>query len=186
MSDRIKKGRLKATGDNKPKKEHQSAVHDNSVSRTKEVKNKQTKNSLSRLKPQQQCIPSASTLTSTVPRDDICNNTYVDDNDFSNVTFIQPTPQPDKKRSIFTRRQHRSPSASFDHLEDITNTPQLSQAQTRQRKRDLTDYQDKASSTRGRTESNLGCKSDIQHEMSPVIKKTKQRKRVMSLSSDSD
>lgn len=107
------------------------------------------------------------------------------EDDFSNVTFIKPTPQPDKNRSIFTRRQHRSPSTSFDHLEDYA----ISHTETRQNKSGLTNHQLKTISNHKRKDTTLAhkCGIIIKLEMSPLVKKKKQqRKRVMSLSSDSD
>ena len=171
LIERIKKARVKARSDTKKGKKCQSASK-TSVT-TRESENKQTNKFCARQNLQQQGIGSVSACTSTEMQED----------DFSNVTFIKPTPQPDKKRSIFTRRQHRSPSTSFEYSEDYA----ISLTETQRNKSDLTNHQLKAISNHKKSETALVHKRDIKLEMSPLIKKKKrQRMRVMSVSSDSD
>lgn len=169
LSDRIKPGRPKSTRGNKQEPKHQNSVHNHHASRAS--------------------LTTRATSTSVDMSEDADSITSVNGDDFSNV--VQPTPQPDKKRSIFTRRQHRPPNDSFDHLEDYTNALEsLSRAQTRPNKSSSTSNHQwgKTVGTRGRTDTALAHKSaDIQYEMSPLVKKKKQKlKRVMSMSSDSE
>ena len=174
LSERIKKARVKARSDGKKEKKCQNASKTSVTTRVSE--NKQTNKFCARQELQQQSIDSPSASTSTEMQED----------DFSVVTFIKPTPQPNKKRSIFTRRQHRSPSTSFDdQLEDYA----IFHTEMRQKKSGLTNHQLKTISNHKRTETALVHKRDvvIKLEMSPLIKKKKQqRMRVMSISSDSD
>lgn len=175
LSEQIKKARVKARSTDKREKKYQN-VSKTSVTAT-ESENKQTNKFCTRHELQEQGIGSASPSTST----------EMQENNFSNVTFIKPTPQPDKKRSIFTRRQHRSPSTSFDYLEDYAT----SHTERQQNKSGLTNHQLKSISNQKRLETSLVHNSDIVINldtcMSPLIKKKKrQRMRVMSASSDSD
>jgi len=175
LSEQIKKARVKARSNDKREKKNQNASK--TCVTTTESENKQTNKFCMRHELQEHGIGSASPSTSTEMQED----------DFSNVTFIKPTPQPDKKRSIFTRRQHRSPSTSFDYLEDYAT----SHTETQQNKSGLTNHQLKSISNQMRSETSLVHNSDIVIKldtcMSPLIKKKKrQRMRVMSVSSDSD
>lgn len=170
LIDRIKKARVKARSDGK-KCQNASKT---SVT-TRENENKQSNKFCARQELHQQGINSPSPSTSTEIQED----------DFSIITFIKPTPQPDKKRSIFTRRQHRPPSTSFDHLEDFA----VSDTEMQQNQSGLTNHHIKTISNHKKAETALVCKSGIviKLEKSPFIKKKKQqRRRVVSLSSDSD
>ena len=171
LRERIKKTRVKASSDGKKEKKCQNASK-TSVT-TRESENKQTNKFCARQELQQQGFDSPSP------------STEIQEDDFSIVTFIKPTPQPDKKRSIFTRRLHRSPSTSFDHLEDFA----ISYTEMQQNQSGLTNHQLKTISNHKRTKTDLVHKSGIviKLDTSPLIKmKKRQRKRVMSLSSDSD
>lgn len=174
MAERIKKVSAKARSAVKKAKKCQN-VSKASVS-TSKSENDQTSKFCAIQELQQRGIgsPSASTGTSTEMQED----------DFSIVTFIKPTPQPDKKRSIFTRRQHRSQSISFDHLEDDA----ISHTETRQSKSGSTSHLVKTSSNHKITGTALVQKSGIviKLETSPLVRKKKQRVRVMPVSSDSD
>ena len=173
LSERIKKTRVKARSDGKKEKKCQNASKISVT--TRESENKQTNKFCAREELQRQGMESPSPSTSTEIQED----------DFSIVTFIKPTPQPDKKRSIFTRRLHRSPSTSFDHLKDFA----ISYTEMQQNQSGLTNHQLKTISYHKRAKTDLVHKSGIviKLDMSPLIKKKKQgRKRVMSLSSDSD
>ncbi|KAL9981638.1 hypothetical protein ACROYT_G010370 [Oculina patagonica] len=177
LSVRINQGRHKHARNSKEEKKHERAVNNHNLSRTslstRETRKKQNNKFC------------ASTSTSVETHEDACSVASVDEDDFSNVAFIQPTPQPDKKRSIFTRRQHRSPNASFDDLED--NAMAVSRAETRPNKSSLTNHQAKTNSSHEKKDTALADKSNIQLEISPLVKKKKQpRKRVRSLSSDSE
>ena len=163
MSVRINQGGLKPSRNRRQEKKHENAVLNHDLSGTS-FSTRVTRN-----KQQQQHIASASTSTSIESHEDACSITSEDEDDFSKVAFIQPTPQPDKKRSIFTRRQHRSPNASFDRLEDYAKIAKA-----------------KNISSHRRTDTALADKSNIPLEMSPLVKKKKQRKRVRKLSSDSE
>lgn len=170
LIDRIKKARVKARSDGK-KCQNASKT---SVT-TRENENKQSNKFCARQELHQQGINSPSPSTSTEIQED----------DFSIITFIKPTPQPDKKRSIFTRRQHRPPSTSFDHLEDFA----VSDTEMQQNQSGLTNHHIKTISNHKKAETALVCKSGIviKLEKSPLIKKKKQqRRRMVSLSSDSD
>lgn len=165
--------RFKARSDGKKEKKCQNASK-TSVT-TRESENKQSNKFCAMQELQQQGIDSPSPSTSTDMQED----------DFSIVTFIKPTPQPDKKRSIFTRRLHRSPSTSFDHLEDFA----VSNTEMQQNRSSSTNHHLKTISNHKRAETALvhKCGIVIKLEESPLIKKKKQqRMRVMSLSSDSD
>jgi len=150
LCELINKARAKARSDVKKEKKCQN-VSKTSVT-TRKSENKQTGKFCARQELQQRDIGSPSASTSTEMQED----------DFFLVTFIKPTPQPDKKRSIFTRRQHRSQSISFDHLEDDA----IPHTEMQQNKSGSTNHQLKTTS--------------------PLVRKKKQRARVMPVSSDSD
>lgn len=172
LSERIKKARVKARSDVKKEKECQN-VSKTSVT-TRKSENKQTNKFCARQELQQRGIGSPSTSTSTEMQED----------DFSIVTFVKPTPQSNKKRSIFTKRQHRSPSTSFDHLEGYAISP----TEMQRKKSGLTNHQLKTISNHKRTETSLVHKSDtvIKLETSPLVKKKKPRRARVLVSSDSD
>lgn len=176
-----KRKKMKTSRNDWHKRKAKSAAHDGMVSRIKHVKNKQTNKLHSRPKPQPESIPSVLTPSSNMTHDDKSKINSVDDEDYSDVTFVHPTPQPVVKRSIFTRRQHRSPSTSFNNLDVITNRLPHSQNQTRHR-HEITDYQSDAT----RTEGKLQQKSPVKVEISPAIRTRKQPKKVLFLSSGSD
>ena len=139
----------------------------------------------SRWAQQQESIPSALMPSSSVTRDDRGKINSVDEEDYSDVIFVHPTPQPNEKRSIFTRRKHRSPGTSFDNMDVITNNPPHSQIQT-QYGHKITDSQSDTCRTHGRTGAKSRQKSPIKATISPAIKKRKKPRRVLLLSSDSD
>lgn len=174
LSVRINQGRHKPTRNSKEEMKHKKAANNHNLSRTSfSTRNKQNNKFC------------ASTSTSIETHEDACSVTSVDEDDFSNVAFIQPTPQPDKKRSIFTRRQHRSPNTSFDHLEENANNAMAVSHRTNTS--GSANHQAKTNSSHGKKDTALADKSNIQLEMSPLVKKKKQqRKRVRSLSSDSE
>lgn len=188
MSVRIKQKGLKptCTRNSKQEKKHNNAVHNHSSSRTCVLKTESGNKKKNKFREQLKShyFASGSTSTSVETHEDACSVTSIDDDDLSNVAFIQPTPQPDKKRSIFTRRQHRSPNASFDHLEDhANNAGYVSRAETGPSKRSST----KKTVSNERTLTPLAEKSNIQVIISPLVKKNKQqRKRLRSLSSDDE
>ena len=174
LIERIKKARVKARSDGRKEKKCQNASKTSVTTRGSE--NRHSNKFCARQELHQQGIDSPTPSTSTDIQED----------DFSIVTIIQPTPQPDKKRSIFTKRQHRPPSTSFDHLEDFAvSDTEMQQDQSS----GLTNHHLKTISNHKRAENALVHKSGIviKLDKSPFIKKKKpQRRRVMSLSSDSD
>ena len=172
LIDRINKG-----------KKIKTSVH-NWQERKPEIKPKINK-LYSRWAQQQESIPSALMPSSSVTHDDRGKIKSVDEEDYSDVIFVHPTPQPNEKRSIFTRRKHRSPGTSFDNMDVITNNPPHSQIQT-QYGHKITDSQSDTCRTRGRTEAKSQQKSPIKAIISPAIKKRKKPRRVLLLSSDSD
>lgn len=183
-----KRKKMKTSRNDCYERKAKSAACDGRVSRIKHVKNKQTNKLYSRPKPQQESIPSVLMPSSSVTHDDRSKITPVDDEDYSDVILVHPTPQPVVKRSIFTRRQHRSPSTSFYNLDVITNILPHSQNQTQPTCRhEISDCQSNAPKAHGRTEEKLQQKSPVKVQISPSFRRKRpQPRKVLLFSSGSD
>jgi len=141
----------------------------------------------SRLRQNQKHSLLASISTCVERHEDTPSDSSGAEDNFSDA-IIQPTPCSKTTRSIFTKRRHRSPVSSFDHLEDAKDST-LAKSQSQRKKGGLPNYQGKNVKTRGGTDTDtaLAHKSGLQLELSPIIKKKNQkRKRAITLSSDSD
>lgn len=152
----------------------------------KDTGNKTTNQFNSRLKQNQQLIPSTSASTHVERHEDTPSDSSENEDNLSDAMIIQPTPCSKITRSIFTKRTHRSPIASFDHSDDVKS---FSRSRAQPKQSGSPNCHSKTVSARGRTDRDTALvhKSDLQVELSPLITKKKQkRKRVMSLSSDSD
>lgn len=137
---------------NHQEKPHRTTCH---VSNTR---NKSAKRFSPKLKQNQVCLSPVLTSAHLENYNDASGESAEDDN-YSDTMIIQPTPCSKTTRSIFTKRRHRSPVATFDNHHP-----------------------------RSQGDMSLSLKSSLQIQLSPVVKlRSQKRKRViMSASSDSD
>lgn len=134
------------------------------------------------------CTPSTSSfiaMNEVTP-----NNSSDDESNLSDAMIVQPTPCSKTTRSIFTKRRHRSPISTFDQLDD-TEEHHLCQLQTQNKKRHSPKCTNRTLITPGRKKTKpaftAALRSDVQITLSPFVNTKKQkRKRIKSISSDSD
>ena len=132
------------------------------------------------------CTPSTSSF---IAMNEVTPNNSSDEESYlSDTMIVQPTPCSKTTRSIFTKRRHRSPISTFDQLDD-TEEHHLCQLQTQNKKRHSPKCTNRTLNTQGRkkTKAALTLRSDVQITLSPFVNTKKQkRKRIKSISSDSD
>ena len=134
------------------------------------------------------CTPSTSSfiaMNEVTP-----NNSSDDESNLSDAMIVQPTPCSKTTRSIFTKRRHRSPISTFDQLDD-TEEHHLCELQTQNKKRHSPKCTNRTLNTPGRKKTKAAftaaLRSDVQITLSPFVNTKKQkRKRIKSISSDSD
>ena len=161
---------------------HRKPRHSRASHTTKNIRKTFTNRFSLRLKQNQHLTPSASISIHVETRHE---HTPSDssENESDESTIIQPTPCSKTTRSIFTKRRHRSPIATFDHSEDA-NGPMLSRSQAQSKISGLPSCRGKTAVTD--TDTRLPHKSSLQMS-SLLIKNRKQKwKRIASLISDSD
>ena len=134
------------------------------------------------------CTPSTSSFTAM--NEVTPNNSSDDESNLSDAMIVQPTPCSKTTRSIFTKRRHRSPISTFDQLDD-TEEHHLCELQTQNKKRHSPKCTNRTLNTPGRKKTKAAfttaLRSDVQITLSPFVNTKKQkRKRIKSISSDSD
>ena len=161
---------------------YRKPCHSRASQTTKNIRKTCTNRFSLRLKQNQHLTPSASIAIRVETRERTPSDSSENESDES--TIIQPTPCSKTTRSIFTKRRHRSPIATFDHSEDA-NISMLSRSKAQSKISGFPSYRGKTAVTY--TDTRLPHKSSLQIESSPLIKKRKQKwKRITSLNSDSD
>ena len=180
MSSRIRGKRLKVDATN-PRRRERSANVLFFPRKTTESKQTRGGNYGPRVtqQQQQQNLSTASTLTVDPVHGVAGNPSRVDDVDFASASFILPTPQSKRKRSILTRRKHRSPGSTFEDPED-------KRASKKKCNHVPSSHGGKVTENCRRTETILSNERDTYTQISLVKKQKAPRKRILSISSDSD